>query len=676
SLIPVLLLTVQTIVFAQDYPSTEIDLSKIADELYAVQDGDIDYEALYDNLMQILSDPINLNRATDEDFKFLHVLTSHQIQNLINYRKENGSLLSVYELQAVPDFDLQTIARLAPFVKVIDAATVIDPSLFTRITEESNNFLLLRIEPGLAARTNARAAGFEGSADKFSIRFRSSRAGDFSFGFCAEKDAGEPFRWNSKQRYYGFDYWAFHGQIQNKGRLKNLIVGDFQVQFGQGLMFGGIFGIGKGSETITTIRRSNIGLLPYTSVYETGFLRGVATAVKITSQSTLTAFYSRCLRDASTGQDSVDISVTSLQTSGLHRTENELLNRKQIADTNVGAVFQYQIKALEMGLTFNHYHFSEPFVPQPTLYNQFAFRGSDNDNVGCFVNYNWNHVSFFSEFAHSMKAGTAWLAGMLSSLTPSLDVSLLVRRYDRDFHTRYSNALSESSTPQNENGMYWGWKYRFNRRFNLSWYVDLFQFPWLRYRVYDPSTGHEWLARLTWQPSRKVMIYIQARQESKSRNVADELSPMYQTMEANKSNYWIHCEVGLREKLRLKSRAQFSEYEFNGHRSNGFLLAQDIIADAGRFQIACRYALFDTDDYDNRQYAYENDVLLAYSMPAFYGIGVRKMIMLRFKLNRYLSFWLRYSSTRSLQKEKIRTVAGVEDPGITNDLKFQLRVQF
>ena len=101
-------------------------------------------------------------------------------------------------------------------------------------------------------------------------------------GFTAEKDPGEKIQWSPSTRYYGADYFSYHLQLQNKGKLKNLILGDYQTQFGQGLMLGGVLGMGKGGETITTIRRSNIGLLPYTSAYEGGAMRGIGFTVKAT----------------------------------------------------------------------------------------------------------------------------------------------------------------------------------------------------------------------------------------------------------------------------------------------------------------------------------------------------------------------------------------------------------
>ncbi|MDZ7646334.1 MAG: hypothetical protein U5K54_03645 [Cytophagales bacterium] len=91
--------------------------------------------------------------------------------------------------------------------------------------------------------------------------------------------------------------------------------------------------------------------------------------------------------------------------------------------------------------------------------------------MGAYLNYSYKNIAFFSELAHTLDQGFAITAGVISNLTARLDVSLLLRKFDRDYQSFYSNALSESSTPQNEQGVYWGWKYTFNKKYSLSGYV-------------------------------------------------------------------------------------------------------------------------------------------------------------------------------------------------------------
>ena len=126
----------------------------------------------------------------------------------------------------------------------------------------------------------------------------------------------------------------------------------------------------------------------------------------------------------------------------------------------------------------------------------------------------------------------------------------------------------------------------------------------------------------------------------------------------------------------MRTRAQFSSFQLNAVTTHGSALLHDIQFDLGKIKVTARYAVFDTDDYDNRQDAYENDVLLAYSLPAYHGIGIRRMAMVEYKLNRQISFWLRYANTRYPYEEKIGTGPDTLAGNTKNDVKFQVRISF
>ena len=173
---------------AQDYPRQTYNLEKLADEIFPMQDLDLNYEELYENLAQLLSNPIDLNAAGPEELRSLFVLREEQVDQLLRYRTEQGPLLSVYELQAVPGFDPATIYRLVPFVTVTDPSQSINKNFFKRVTSERNNFFIMRYEQTLENKKGNLSdtdstSRYAGSPGKFYTRFRVNRTGDFSFGF-------------------------------------------------------------------------------------------------------------------------------------------------------------------------------------------------------------------------------------------------------------------------------------------------------------------------------------------------------------------------------------------------------------------------------------------------------------------------------------------------------------
>jgi hypothetical protein len=666
---------------AQDFPRKDLNPVSLVDEVFAAQDLDISYQDLYENYLQLISNPLNLNSVTDEQLRSLYILKQDQINAFLSYRTEAGPFISVYELQHV--FDSDTFHKIIPFVTVPDAAQSFNKNIFNRIATEPNNYLLLRWgrteeqQKGYTEKASANSR-YLGSPDNFYSRFRTSRAGDFSLGFTLKKDAGEKIDWNPSAKYYGFDYLSLHIQTLNKGRVKNLIIGDYQAQFGQGIALGSFFGVGKNGEAVTTMRKANLGFLPYTSIYEAGYFRGAAVSYSLGKNFTLHSMASARGRDGNMQHDTIASTsdyLSSFSYTGLHRSATELANRNAVTETNFAGVLQFKNHALDAGLIFHHTQFSTPLQPNPSIYNQFAFKGNENTNAGAYLNYNLNNFSFFSEFTQTLHNGRAFVAGVLSSLTPKLEVSLVYRKYDKNFHSFYSNAIAENSTPQNETGMYWGWKYSFNKKYSLAGYFDLFSFPGMRYRSYSPSEGSEWLVRFNYRPSKTVYFFIQARQESKLRNTGTD-NNLYLTASGVKENYSINCDYSANSQLSFRTRAQFSSYSMAGKTTYGNVLLQDITYTKGRFSITGRYALFDTDDYDNRQYVYERDAWLAFSFPAYYGKGVREYVLLQYRVSKSVDVWLRWGHTHYTNNTIIGSGGEAISGDTRNDVKFQARIRF
>lgn len=670
-------------------PVKDIDLQQFIEQLFPVQDDDIPYEDVYEALFLYFTQPLDLNQVSPEALKSLFVLTEAQIQSFFRHLERNGKLLSLYELQAIPGWDQATINRLLPFVTVKSTSLQEDNrSLLQRITESGKGMFLQRYErvlesrAGYLPRSDTLPPAYLGSPDKLYTRFRLNRAQDFSFGFALEKDAGEPIAWNPPQNQYGADFLSWHAMLYHQGRFRKIVTGDFQLQYGQSLVFGSGFTIGKGAETITTVRRSSTGLRPYTSVLESGFFRGAGFTYRLSPRIDVTTFFAGNPRDAllSESADSLDVApVTfgSLQQSGLHRTNREIGARHSIREQSGGGVVHYRSKnrRLQLGATSLFTRFDHPWQPNARLYKQFEFSGQQNFVASLFGEYSWQNINLFAEAAQSQSGGKAIVAGSLLALSSTLDLSLLARRYERDFHSFYATAFAEGSRPVNEHGIYWGLKYKPGQQVFFTAYYDRFYFPWLRYRVDAPSGGHEYLIRGNYQPSRQLLLYAQFRQEIKDLNRVQ--TPPLRTPEAGrKRNYILHLDFAPSSVFSLRSRIQWSSYLFSEIRTSGYTLVQDASWQTKRWRLSGRIALFHTDDYNNRQYVYEKDVLWAFSIPAYYGRGIRNYLLAQYKLTRQLTLWLRWARTTYVDREVISSGNERIDGARINQLKAQLRWAF
>ncbi|MEM6299421.1 MAG: helix-hairpin-helix domain-containing protein, partial [Bacteroidota bacterium] len=651
---------------------------------------------LYESLFQYFIQPLNLNTVEPAELSNLFILSPEQTREFFKYRQDYGRLLSIYELQAVPTFDSETINRLLPFVKVSNEGIQNDTRpLLQRILSEKNTFFIFRqsrtlqnkrgytISENDTTASGAPRSRYLGDPNQLYFRFRTSHTGDFSIGLTLEKDAGEQLVWDPNTRRYVSDFASAHAVLYNKGRFQSIAVGDYQIQVGQGLLLAAGFGVGKGAETINTVRRSTSGIRPYASVLEGGFFRGTAATYKINDNIEATAFYSNTRRDANISalEDSLNAEqefsefISAIQVTGFHRTENEIANKHQITQQDFGGHLRYkQFKHdLELGLTFVGTQLSVPIQRSPNNYNQYEFGGEFNYNIGANFNYNWQNFTFFGEGARSKSGGIGVVTGMLAGLSDKIDFSMLFRHYDRDFHSFYGLAFSESARTINETGLYWGIKYKPNRRWVLTAYYDKFRFPWLRFRTDAPSDGYEFLAQLMHKPTRRISMYARYRQESRERNVRDEGQNLNLVLPYVRRNYLLNFDFKADKVFTLRSRVQFSTFEHNSKTTQGYAIIQDAYFDLGKFRFSTRFALFDTDDFENRQYAYEKDVLYVFLVPALNGRGFRNYYLVQFKPHKRIDVWVKYAYTKFRDRNQISTGLETIDGDLRSDLRVQLR---
>ncbi|PZX50572.1 helix-hairpin-helix domain-containing protein [Algoriphagus chordae] len=670
-LISLILLYLNSYVQAQQAPQKEIDLEAFMERLFPVQDEDLDYESIYEVLLQLYLNPMDVNKANAEILAASYLLDPSQISSLIAYRNKFGPLISLYELQAVPEFDLKTIEQILPFLTLGSGSAKQTQSFWKRVVAEEQAYFLLRhrrtwetrkgFTPADTSSTGKISSRYLGDPNEFYLRFRIQHARDFSLGFTLDKDPGEQFTWDGKTARYGFNFFSFHFTKYYVGKWKTIALGDFQAQFGQGLVFGAGYSLGKGAETVPTVRRSSVGILPYTAALEFGFFRGAGLSYQSGNwQSSLIASYAPRDGRASISLDTLsteDLTINSFNQSGLHRTESELSTKNQFRELSLGGNLQFSSASgkLQAGTNYLFTRFNHPWIKQATLYNQFDFTGKSNAVGSIYMSYNWKNFFLFGESAISQSGGKGNILGFVSSLSKQVDFSVLWRKYDVNFHSFYANAFSESTKPANEQGIYLGIQIKPIPKWKINAYYDFFKFPWFRYRVYAPSKGYEWLTRISFQPNRNLTAFFQIREEQKDRNLSDSGQPAlpYQIKPLNKVNGLLSLEYQVNKDFFFRSRILFSRVNYNDQKSSGFMILQDVRYSFNEFRLTGRIALFDTDDYDTRIYAFENNVLWTFSIPAFSGQGMRYYLLAQYQINSQITCYFRLSRTSYTDRESI-----------------------
>lgn len=680
--------------FAQEPMRKEIDIDLFVQELFQVQDEDINYEDLYELLFQLYRNRLDLNAASREELQNLYILSELQINQLSRHIQLNGRLLSLYELQAIPSFDKQTIDRLLPFVSVDELPSTADNrGLWKRMLEERNHYFIFRTERVLEDRNGYTQAEPNSSGqlpqrylgDPFKLygRYRWSRPKDFSLGFTFEKDPGEVLEWRPETRKYGFDFLSYHYQLYNQGRWKALALGDYNINFGQGLVFSPGFASGKGGEAVATVKRNGLGIRPYTSVLEFNYFRGGAATYRLHQQVEVTAFYSRrytsgSLRSDSLDDGAVEEAVASLLITGFHRTPNEMTRRATILQQDFGGNLQAfsKDKSLQVGVNFLETRYDRPVDRELQVYNQFDFKGTRNPLVSGYFSKVIQNYNFFGEVAKAFAGGNAWVIGMIASLSTKVDFAMVARQYDKDYYSIYGNAFGERSRNANEEGVYMGIKVKPNRKWTFNAYADHFRSPWLAFVTDAPSFGSEYLGRVAWTPKRGVQVYGQFREETKGRNLRNNTTPLDIVVPTRRRNMLINLDWKLDDEISLRSRVQGGDFTQLNQMTKGYALVQDLVYEKGKFTISTRYAVFQTDDFETRQYVYEKDVLYAFSFPAYFGRGTRYYAMVRYSASRRLDFWIRWSRTTYRDRDEIGSGLELIEGNTRSDIKVQLRYRF
>ncbi|NJM25454.1 MAG: hypothetical protein HC859_08160 [Bacteroidia bacterium] len=185
------------------------------------------------------------------------------------------------------------------------------------------------------------------------------------------------------------------------------------------------------------------------------------------------------------------------------------------------------------------------------------------------------------------------------------------------------------------------------------------------------------LGAFTYQPDKQTKVAIQVREEKKYKNLPQTNSQSTtQTSAAMRRNVQLKVSYQAHQNLHFQTTLLGSEFLHQSRNERGSMIAQDINFDAtNHVKVTGRYALFDTDSWDTRLYAYERNVWLAYSIPAFGGVGTHWMVMLECDLPGRVTLWARLAATRYDDRTEIGSGADKLIGNVIRDIKFQVRIK-
>ena len=645
-------------------------LDKLIEELSENSEEATGIEEWIEELHQLHENPIDLNKSTIEQLGSIPFLDPVIAGNIIRHRTEVGEFFTLSELSSVEGVSPNLAMKLALFL-------IVTEEIHQPIQKSGhwiNQQLLIKgwqtlpLAEGYLPKGDKPPA-YLGDPRKYYTRYSISRNNSFEAGITADKDPGEPFFSGANRS--GFDFYSAHLTLHLIPEIPQLIIGDYSLRTGQGLILQPGFSLGK---TANPLHAGNPGLRlrPYTSTDENFFFRGLATQFRHRGVDGV-LFLSHKKSDGNRDlHKDGSTTISSLQTSGYHRTISEMEDKNQVGHSVAGAIFSLLFGRTRWSTTLMYERLQYPIVNGSQLYQKYHLQGKENINFGIDYRYVQGKYQLFGEGAICKSGGLSFVQGLQMNLHDQLSMSMLYRNYGYRYHATWGNGFGEAGQVNNESGFYTGLRLLPMSGLSLSAYADWFSSTWMNYSTAGPSKGTDLMVQGEIRLSRKMDGYIRYKNKVKSQKESNGI--VYEDNGKVRSSLRIHLNYLPNENWIFRTRTEQSFVQM-GEREKGFMILQDVgwTPKQPDLSLFVRFAFFKTGSFESRVYAYENDMLYNFSTLSFFGKGFRTYLNLRFRFSDHLDAWIKLANTTYNEQDNISSGYNKIEGNSKTEMKMQLR---
>lgn len=616
------------------------EISATLDEEY--QDSP-EWTVFLDEMQELHASPMNINVATADDLKRLPFLSDQQIEDIQAYIYLHGEMKSLGELLLIPSLGDEERQKLRLFVCAEAAPKKV--KLFSRPSHE----VLTRLDIPLYYRRGqlVQTKGYRSNGLGNQMRYTLSNR-HLQVSLHTRKDAGEPF----------FDSHGGYASLKDVGMVQTLVVGDYRVAFGEGLVMGN----GGWNLKSTVSFRPLSGLRPMTGTAEYEFLRGAAATLRWGGKWQTSLFVSHRSVDATLTDEG---EVKTFITSGYHRTETEYEKKHNTQATLVGGNIDWKYKASYVGATGYFQTFSRRLNPGEEMYRQIYPQGKSFGVMGLHYGTRWRDLTLGGETSFSTnQRGMATIHRLLYTINARHTVAIVQRYYNEHYYSFHASALREASEVQNENGVLLSWQGQPWSGWQMNAYADFFFQRWPAYGMKHSNSGQEVMGRVSYSPNSRHTLSASYRWKSKERyNKPDPHHKVQLQWNFKPSDAW---NVRLQGALH-----QTTEGCGLGLQT---LVMQNLRKPALRWFLTSEYV--HTPSYLSRIYFYEPSLFKAVTSTSLYGHCLHTSLGLRWSfLGEKLMVEGRYGLLRFFDREEQSSGLQTIYSPWKNDLQVQVRVR-
>ncbi len=564
-----------------------------------------EYQDLATSLESGIDLPINILTADLKELRNIPWIAPWVAREIYELRKK-GELSSLDDLGKIEGLSPQVIQLIKPFVE------------FESPKREQS---VLRFENRLRvlAQLPSNDVSDLGSYLRSELEIRSIRS-----GFTIEKDRGEA-RLNDFQS----------GFVEIKRSGLRVLIGDYEIGFAQGLMFGGSYRTSPELVNPNRLASGEFSLRPHTGVDENRYLRGIGILTSGSKLKAIAAFSSMRV-DARLDESG---RIESLVYSGYHIRNRELRARKSVR-TNLGAfALNFGGSRFRFGSALCYLRFDHDYA-EPEKFgiekNKAVFYGID-------IGLDLDDFILFGEAAQSTRSKSAWILGLLAYGERS-HMMLVARNYPETYLSPKGRPFSfYSDLSRGESGLSGLLRLSFPKFATLTIGNDLHKrgelnsklessgsqsFIGLRVDCHSIAVGFE--GRLT--RSETQLVSSQTRDQERLKTRFDLSYSKYR---------WLD--------LRLRfERVEAKTYTVDSPKVTlGELLRISTVSRLGNLNISGGFYVFSIEDYDSRIYQVEPGLPYYPTITLLNRDGARWYIGFRFNRSAGSSLSVKIATTQN-----------------------------
>ena len=651
---------------AQD---TSTEVQDILEQMLTLEDTESEEWATnYETLTALANNKIDLNRATTEDLLQIPFLHDEQIDELCQYLYRHAPIKNWGELTMLKTFDERQRQLLRAFTYLGNVEKNTFPSL-TNILKYGKHELTTTVHLPFYTREGDHGA-YQGPPYRHSVRYNFRYGQYVKAGIIGSQDAGEPFF--SKNNPSGYDYYSFYLNIKKYKHIQSLVIGRYRMRLGMGLVLNNDFSFGK-LMTLSSMGNMTPSLRPHSSRSEASYMQGLAATIKINKYLNISPFISYRSLDATL--NSTHSSITTILTSGYHRTTHEIDKKGNVREWVAGNHLYYRNDRITAGLTTLYNSYNLPLKPNTSQkFRQYYPKGKDFFNASVNYGYRYKRLNIQGETALSVplsnegnKAAFATINTLTANLTQSLSLTALQRFYSYQYAPLHARSFSDGGSVQNESGFYIGANWHPRRTLAIYAYSDFAYFPWPKYLISQAS--HSWDNCISAVYEHKNITFS-TRYRIRLRQVDNEKK----TSLTNKTEQRGRLSVTVKNpswSYKAQLDAALSQVQ---NTSCGYMVSQSfsyLWPTHKKLQTIASLSYFHTDDYDSRLYNYERDMMYAFSFPVYFGHGLHGSLWANIAILSNLTLTARISTTKYYD----RSVIGSGHQQINHSSQTDLHVQ-